>query len=137
MRTLQYFWKIKKKMTKKCWKPSPQRLIRNTLTLSRPWAAQTTQREEFIFQNVAYKPTVYKTGSWVLKMYFDTQAVNFTFFTCFWTFMPICQIAFCTSKLCEYYMLFKYPCFSDENKKKVEISKIIFWLKHDIEISNL
>ena len=95
------------------------------------------QTEEFIFQNVAYRPTVYKTGSWVLKMYFDTQAVNFTFFTCFWTFMPICQIAFCTSKLCEYNMLFKYPCFSDENKKKVEISKIIFWLKHDTEISNL
>ena len=27
-----------------------------------PWAAQTAQIEEFIFQNVAYRPTVCKTG---------------------------------------------------------------------------
>ena len=27
-----------------------------------PWAAQTAQIEEFMFQNVAYRPTVYKTG---------------------------------------------------------------------------
>ena len=26
------------------------------------WAAETVQTEEFIFQNVAYRPTVYKTG---------------------------------------------------------------------------
>ena len=28
-----------------------------------PWAAQTAQTEEFMFQNVAYSPTVYKSGS--------------------------------------------------------------------------
>ena len=28
-----------------------------------PWAAQTIQTEEFMFQNVAYRPTVYKNGS--------------------------------------------------------------------------
>ena len=28
-----------------------------------PWAAQTAQAEEFMFQNVAYRPTVYKTGA--------------------------------------------------------------------------
>ena len=28
-----------------------------------PWAAQTAQTEEFIFQNVAYRPTVYRTGT--------------------------------------------------------------------------
>ena len=27
-----------------------------------PWAAQTAQTEEFMFQNVAYRPTVYRTG---------------------------------------------------------------------------
>ena len=27
-----------------------------------PWAAQTAQKEEFMFQIVAYRPTVYRTG---------------------------------------------------------------------------
>ena len=27
-----------------------------------PWAAQTAQTEEFVFQIVAYRPTVYRTG---------------------------------------------------------------------------
>ena len=27
-----------------------------------PWAAQTDQTEELMFQNVAYRPTIYKTG---------------------------------------------------------------------------
>ena len=27
-----------------------------------PWAAQLAQTEEIMFQNVAYRPTVYKTG---------------------------------------------------------------------------
>ena len=31
-----------------------------------PWAAQTAQTEEFMFQNVAYRPTVYKTGEGAL-----------------------------------------------------------------------
>ena len=26
------------------------------------WAAKTAQKEEFMFQNVAYRPTVYETG---------------------------------------------------------------------------
>jgi hypothetical protein len=28
-----------------------------------PWAAQMAQTEELMFQNVAYRPTVYKTGA--------------------------------------------------------------------------
>ena len=28
-----------------------------------PWAAQTAQTEECVFQNVAFRPTVYKTGA--------------------------------------------------------------------------
>ena len=31
-----------------------------------PWAAKTAPKEEFIFQNVAYRPTLYKTGEKVL-----------------------------------------------------------------------
>ena len=27
-----------------------------------PWAAQIAQTEEFMFQNVAYRPSAYKTG---------------------------------------------------------------------------
>ena len=90
-------------------KTLPSKADKNYFFFSTALSCQKT--EEFIFQNVALRPTVYKTGFWVLKMYFDTQAVNFTFFTCFWTFMPICQIAFCTSKLCEYYNL--HVCFSN------------------------
>ena len=28
-----------------------------------PWGAQIAQTEKFMFQNVAYRPTVYKTGT--------------------------------------------------------------------------
>ena len=34
----------------------------NPLFFLTAWAAQTTTTEEFMFQNVAYRPTVYKTG---------------------------------------------------------------------------
>ena len=50
----------------KSWKNHPQKLLRKTqihfffLTAS---SAQTTQTEEFMFQNVAYRPTVYRTGA--------------------------------------------------------------------------
>ena len=46
-------------------KKHPQKLFKNTqffLSIL-PWAAQMDhQKEEFMFQNVAYRPTVYKTG---------------------------------------------------------------------------
>ena len=51
-------WKVEKK--------HPQNCLRNTeidffsLLL---WAAQTAQTEEFMFQNVAYRPAVYRTGN--------------------------------------------------------------------------
>ena len=44
----------------KSWKNHPQKLLRKTQI--QPWAAQTAQTEEFMFQNVAYRPTVYRTG---------------------------------------------------------------------------
>jgi hypothetical protein len=50
----------------KSWKNHPQKLLRKTqihfffLTAS---TAQMAQTEEFMFQNVAYRPTVYRTGN--------------------------------------------------------------------------
>ena len=55
---------LKKKMSTRSWKNQPQMLVRNTQFFSSlllAWAAQMTQTEEFIFQNMAYRPTVYKT----------------------------------------------------------------------------
>ena len=49
-------------MPTKCWKNHLQKLLRKTklhFFFIIAWAAQT---EEFMFQNVAYRPTVYKTG---------------------------------------------------------------------------
>ena len=49
----------------KSWKNHPQKLLRKTqihfffLTAS---SAQMAQTEEFMFQNVAFRPTVYRTG---------------------------------------------------------------------------
>ena len=39
-----------------------QKYVLNFFSSLLPWAAQTAQTEEFMFQNVAYKPTEYKTG---------------------------------------------------------------------------
>ena len=56
--------KIKFFLPTKSWKNHPQKLLRKTqihfFSLT-AWAAQTAQTEEFMFQNVAYRPTVYKT----------------------------------------------------------------------------
>ena len=55
-------------MTTKSWKNHPQKLLRKIQILFfflTAWAAKTAQTEEFIFQNVAYRPTVYRTGIWV------------------------------------------------------------------------
>ena len=52
-------------MPAKSWKNHPQKLLRKTqihfffLTAS---TAQMAQTEEFMFQNVAYRPAVYRTG---------------------------------------------------------------------------
>ena len=53
-------------MSTKSWKKHPEKLLRKTqihFFSLLPWAAQTAQTEEFMFQNVAYRPTVYKTGT--------------------------------------------------------------------------
>ena len=52
-------------MPTKSWKNHPKKLIRKTqihFFPLLPWAAQTAQTEEFMFQNVAIRPTVYRTG---------------------------------------------------------------------------
>ena len=54
--------KIKFFLPTKSWKNFPQKLLRKTqihLFSLLPWVAQT---EEFMFQNVAFRPTVYKLG---------------------------------------------------------------------------
>ena len=48
----------------KSWKNHPKsclETLKSTFFLN-AWATQTAQTEEFMFQNVAYKPTAYKTG---------------------------------------------------------------------------
>ena len=50
----------------KSWKNHPKKLLRNTeipFFALLPWADQTAKTEEFMFQNVAYRLTGYKTGS--------------------------------------------------------------------------
>ena len=62
MRTLQYIFfffahkKLKKTPSKVAHKNSNPLFILTVLT------AQTAQTEEFMFQNVVYRPTVYRTG---------------------------------------------------------------------------
>ena len=49
----------------KSWK-NPQMLLWKTqihLFFLTAWVAQKTQKEELMFQNVAYRPTVQKTGA--------------------------------------------------------------------------
>ena len=56
----------------KSWKNHPQKLLRKTqihFFSLLPWAAQMAQREEFMFQNVTYRPTVYKTGVYMTRVY--------------------------------------------------------------------
>ena len=45
-------------------KTHPQKLLRSTQICFAllPWAAQKAKTEELTFQNVSYRPTVYKTG---------------------------------------------------------------------------
>ena len=56
-------------LTTKSWKSHPQKLLRIpqihffSLTALTALTAQTAQTEEFMIQNVAYWPTVYRTGA--------------------------------------------------------------------------
>ena len=44
-------------------KKTPSKVAQKYSNLFAPIAAQTAQTEEFMFQNVVYRPTVYKTGA--------------------------------------------------------------------------
>ena len=59
VRTLQSFQKFF--LPTKSWK-KPSKVAKSTFFSLVPWAAQTAQTEEFMFQNVAYRPTIYRTG---------------------------------------------------------------------------
>ena len=54
--------KLKKTTLKIC-----SEKLKSTFFSLLPWAAQTAQTKEFMFQNVAYRPTVYRTGNMYLK----------------------------------------------------------------------
>ena len=64
---LKYFLrKFKFFLPIKSWKNHPQKLLRKTkihFLFLTAWAAQTVQTELFMFQNVAYRTTVYRTGT--------------------------------------------------------------------------
>jgi hypothetical protein len=66
--TPQYFQKnLIFFLPSKSWKNHPQKLLRKTqihFFSLLPWAAQTAKTEEFMFQIVAYRPTVYRTGTY-------------------------------------------------------------------------
>ena len=61
---------FRKKMPTKSWKKTSQKLLRNIQKhflhfcpeLPKPGLAKMDHTEEFMIQNVAYRPTVYKTG---------------------------------------------------------------------------
>ena len=64
---------------KKLKNPHPQKLLRKPQIQSfylTAWAAQTTQREEFMFQNVAFRPTVYRTGDSSNKLVFSVYDLS-------------------------------------------------------------
>ena len=50
--------KVEKTTLKSC-----SEKLKSTFFSLLPWAAQTAQTEEFMFQIVAYRPTVYRTGA--------------------------------------------------------------------------
>ena len=58
-RICQIFTILKKTAYKKLKKPPSETLFFSSLL---PWAAQTAQTEEFMFQNMTYRPTLNKTG---------------------------------------------------------------------------
>jgi hypothetical protein len=57
----------------KSWKTHSQKLLRKTQIYFffplLPWAAKMLQKDEFMFQNVAYRPTVYRTGAQSIDRY--------------------------------------------------------------------
>ena len=54
--------KLKKKLSTKRLKKPPSKVAQKYPKQFSPITAKTAQTEEFMFQNVAYIPTVYKTG---------------------------------------------------------------------------
>ena len=66
----------------KSWKQHPQKLPRKTqihFFFHTAWAAQTAQTEEFILQNVAYRPSVYRTGVYRVYFLYCTSRHDFRF----------------------------------------------------------
>ena len=49
-------------------KKPPSKVAQKYSNCFSPWAAKTAPKKEFMFQNVAYRPTVYKTGVWAIHV---------------------------------------------------------------------
>ena len=71
MRMLKCFWKDFKVFCPQKVEKTPSKVAHNISNslffFLTAWAAQTAQTEEFMLQNVAYWPTVYRTGDLGLK----------------------------------------------------------------------
>ena len=52
-------------------KKPPSKVAQKYSKFFSPIAAKTAQTEEFMFQNVSYRPTLYRTGTKVSKEYID------------------------------------------------------------------
>ena len=61
LKNLKFFF-LPTKSWKKTLKSCTEKL-KSTFFCLTAWAAKTAQTEEFMFQNVAYRPTVYRTGA--------------------------------------------------------------------------
>ena len=68
--TFNFFFFVNKKLKK-----SPSKVANTQINFSPSWAAQTDQTEEFMFENVAHRPTVYKTGT--RKSFSNSQKTNY------------------------------------------------------------
>ena len=67
----------------KSWKKQPQKLLRKTqihFFSLMPWAAQTAQTVEFVYQNLAYRLTVYRTGLYTVQLLPFSQIIKRTGF---------------------------------------------------------
>ena len=75
---------FKKKIEKL--KKTPSKVGQKYSNFCSPIAAQTAQTEEFMFQNVAYRPTVYRTGVHTKKLIDRKKRIfkNFAFCILFW-----------------------------------------------------
>ena len=102
------------------------------------WAAQTAETEEFLSQNVAYTPTVYKTGILPMRSV-RTPLFNHSYFRLYlhpakhvkWTFSPMAALTFWKGKIgCCKILTSSWPNSNSSNCSVVSgntTSKVAVW----------